>query len=198
MAVEAFAPDFDPLVEFYGMWNTELAELYLPLPNVPMIGKYECLDGYLIMSPREGTPNSYATVILGSLLIEPARAAGFRAYSAVNMGFYPNRWIEPDLTVLNAPTKGLTWVPADRVLMPVEFVSPSSRRRDRLDKPALCADAGVPYFMRVEINKYDAHVELLRLDGDKYVMHAKALSGQQFETELPFPLSFDPGVLLES
>ncbi|GAB3485232.1 hypothetical protein [Amycolatopsis cihanbeyliensis] len=36
------SPEFDPLVEFYGMWNTELAEQYLPLPRVHA-RKYECL-----------------------------------------------------------------------------------------------------------------------------------------------------------
>jgi hypothetical protein len=68
MAVEPIAPDFDPLVELYGMWTTELAEDYLPLPNAPMIGKYECLDGYLIMSAREGSPNSFAAYELGYIL----------------------------------------------------------------------------------------------------------------------------------
>lgn len=39
----------------------------------------------------------------------------------------------------------------------------------------------------------------LRLDdGRQYVVQAKALDGQEFRTELPFPLSFDPAVLLES
>lgn len=42
--------DFDPLVEFYGMWNTELAERHLPIPETHA-RKYECVGGYLIMSP---------------------------------------------------------------------------------------------------------------------------------------------------
>jgi hypothetical protein len=70
--------------------------------------------------------------------------------------------------------------------------------RDRIDKPAICADAGIPYFMRVEIDDHEARVELFKLDTGKYTVHAKALTGQQFETELPFPISFDPAVLLEA
>jgi hypothetical protein len=38
----------------------------------------------------------------------------------------------------------------------------------------------------------------VKLDGDRYVMHVNAVSGQLFETELPFPISFDAAVLLES
>lgn len=198
MAAEPLTSEFDPLVELYGMWTTELAEHYLPIPHAPLVGRYECLDGYLIMSPREGSQNIHAAAELRDVLGDPAHAAGCRAYLTLNVEFHPNRWIEPNLVVLKEPIKRLTWVPVDKVLMPVELVSKSSRRRDRIDKPALCAEAGVPYFMRVEIDEYSAHVELLKLDGDRYVLHAQALSGQLFETELPFPLSFDPVVLLES
>jgi Uma2 family endonuclease len=197
VAAEAIAPDFDPLVEFYGMWNTELAEYYLPIPRVHA-GKYECLDGYLIMSPREGSRNSNAALELGHILRGPARTAGHRAYSALNVTFAPNRWIEPDLVVLNQPVKGLTWVPIEMVLIPIELVSASSRRRDRIDKPALCAAAGVPYFMRVEIDQDDAQVEMFKLDDGEYILHTKAQAGHLFETEVPFPISFDPAVLLES
>ncbi|MET0134605.1 MAG: Uma2 family endonuclease, partial [Kibdelosporangium sp.] len=124
--------------------------------------------------------------------------AGHCAYSALNVEFHAGRWIEPDLVVLKEPVKGLTWVPAEKVLIPIELVSVSSRRRDRLDKPAMCADAGIPYFMRVEIDDHDVRIELFRLDDGAYVEHAKALGGQLFETEVPFPLSFDPRELLES
>jgi hypothetical protein len=67
----------------------------------------------------------------------------------------------------------------------------------KIDRRALCADAGIPYFMRVEIVDDEVHVELSRLVDGKYVVHAKALAGQRFETEVPFPISFDPVVLLE-
>ena len=194
----ALTAEFDPLVELYGMWTTALAERYLPIPDTPLIGRYECLDGHLITSPREGSPNSFATMALARILVDPARQAGHRAYFALNVEFHPGRWIEPDLVVLKEPIKGLTWIPAEKVLIPIEFVSASSRRRDRIDKPALCAEAGIPYFMRIEIDEHDARVELFRLVGDTYAVQAKALAGQLFETEIPFSLQFDPAVLLES
>ncbi|MBP2321901.1 Uma2 family endonuclease [Kibdelosporangium banguiense] len=197
MAAETVAPEFDPLVEFYGMWTTELAEHYLPIPFARMVGKYECQDGYLIMSPREGSRNSYAALELGHILRGPARAAGHLAYLALNVEFHSNSWIEPDLVVLKQPVDGLTWIPAEKVLIPIEFVSASSRRRDRIDKPGMCAEAGIPYFMRVEVDKRNVQVTLCELDRGGYVVHAEAVAGQLFETELPFPISFDPGVLLE-
>jgi Uma2 family endonuclease len=189
---------FDPLVELQGLWTTAVAERYLPIEGLPPV-KYECLDGNLIMSPREGSANSWATSRLTVVLDAPALNAGFFPYSSVNMRFEAQRWIEPDLAVLRQQVKQVTWVPAELVLMPIEFVSRSSVRNDRIDKPALCAAAGVPFFLTVEITSHEAHVELLRLDDSgKYVVQAKALAGQEFRTELPFPLSFDPAVLLES
>lgn len=182
---------FDPLVELYGLWTTELAERYLPIDGAPP-AKYECVDGRLIMSPRGGSANSHATGELYALLREPARTAAHVAYSRINMVFDPQRWIEPDLAVLRHSAKNVTWVPAEQVLMSVEFDS-------RWDRRALCAAAGVPYFLRVEITDHEAHLELLRLDDSgRYVVQAKALAGQEFRTELPYPLSFDPAVLLES
>jgi len=191
------ASGFDPLVELRGLWTTELAERYLPIEGLPP-AKYECLDGDLILSPRENTGNAYAALELGVMLREPARKTGALAYTAVNVRFDHQGWIEPDLVVLREPVKQVTWVPVELVLMPIEFVSRSSRRMDRIDKPALCAAAAVPYFMTVEISRRDVHVELLRLnDSGEYVIHAKALAGQEFRTELPFPLAFDPAELME-
>jgi Uma2 family endonuclease len=154
------------------------------------------LDGNLIMSH---SGNSYAFLDLGSMLRSAAREAGYRAYGSLNVLFHRQRWIQPDLTILRQPLKRENWVPIELVLMPIEFVSPSSGHQDRIDKPALCAAAGVPYYMWVEITDHEAHVDLLRLDDSgEYVVQAKALAGQEFRTDLPFPLSFDPEVLLES
>ena len=48
------------------------------------------------------------------------------------------------------------------------------------------------------ISRQEAHVKLLRLDhSNQYVIQAKALTGQEFRTDRPFPLSFDPAELLE-
>lgn len=190
--------EFDPLRQFYGMWTLPLAEQYLPVEGAPP-AKYESVGGYLVMSPREGSANSLAAGELFTILRKPARQAGHQAYTALNVEFESGTWIEPDLVVLQRPVRGLTWVPAHTVLMPVEFVSPSSRRRDRIDKPRLCAEAGIPWYLRIELDGRNrvAEVELLRLDGNAYIHHTAARSGEQLATDDPFPLRFDPAELLE-
>ena len=55
---------FDPLVDLAGLWTTRLAERYLPLDDLPP-AKYECVNGRLIMSPREGAYQVAARAVSG-------------------------------------------------------------------------------------------------------------------------------------
>lgn len=190
---------FDPLVDLAGAWTTDLAERYLPIPGMAAV-KYECLDGKLIMIPYESSANSYAAIELSAILRIPVKNAGCLICGTTNVAFGPKRWIQPDLTIvrdLPEPDADV-WVPSGEVVMPVEFVSPTSRRRDRVDKPALCASVGIPYFMEVEVRRRDsrAEVKVFELRDDRYVELAVAGAGSVFEIDRPFPLSFDPAELL--
>jgi hypothetical protein len=57
-------PDFDPLVEFVGMWNTRLAERHLPIPELPG-AKYECVDGRLFVTPSDGNYRQIEAALAG-------------------------------------------------------------------------------------------------------------------------------------
>jgi Uma2 family endonuclease len=192
-------PDtFDPLVDFDGMWTTDLADRYLPLPELPD-ARYECIDGRLVVSPTEVSSNSYGAIELSSLIKATARAAGFYVLGPVNLTFGSGRWIVPDLTVLHTLPKDDQedkWVPANYVLMPVEFVSRSQdgRKRDFVDKPRRCAEAGIPYFMRVQIVRQlrGVTVELLKLGDEGYELLTEAAGGQEFATNEPFGMRFAP------
>lgn len=192
---------FDPLHEFAGGWTTALAERYLPLPELGR-AKYECENGRLVVTPTEGSANSYAESRMIELLAPFARAAGFLVYGEVNLAFGPGDWIEPDVTVLNRSGRGETWIPADACTMPVEMISrASSVRRDTIDKPAKCAAAGIPYFLHVQLDPRLGHAEaiLSRLDRQAggYVTSARALAGEELAVDEPFPMRLDPADLLE-
>ncbi|TCP57370.1 putative restriction endonuclease [Tamaricihabitans halophyticus] len=189
---------FDPLVEFYGMWNTELAERYLPIPHTHA-RKYECVGGNLIMSPAEGTTNSHGEGELFVRLRAGALAAGCYPYLQVNLRFTPDTWIQPDLVLLRAPACGVTWVDPADVLLSVEFVSPVSVRRDRVSKPELCASAGISWYLLVELDypSRSADLRLYRLDDGRYVRHTAASAGGRFRVDEPLSLDFDPAELLE-
>jgi len=197
MAALTHEDPFDPLIDLDGLWTVELAQRYLPIEGMPP-ARYEAVGGRLRMSPREGSANSWATAELTCLLRPAARSVGQALYSALNVRTGLSGWIEPDLVLLREPTKQRTWIEADQVLCPIEVISPSSYHRDRIDKPAICASLGIPYYLHVEIRANEAEIELFRLGTDgRYATHAHARSGQVFETAEPFPLAFDPAELLE-
>lgn len=193
-------PWFDPLAEFYGWWNTRLAERYWSLLE-SLFGKWECVDGRLAVAPTQPSEIPYGSVGLISLLRRPARAAGFVVYGSLNLSFHPERWLQPDVCVLNrVPAEhDKTWVPADHFTMPVEFISRSSRKADLVDKPALCAEAGIPYYLHVKIDseKHTVTITQLKLLHGEYKPIASAVTGEQFTMTEPFPVSFDVNELLE-
>ncbi|ATO15960.1 hypothetical protein CO540_20815 [Micromonospora sp. WMMA2032] len=196
----AMPTPFDPLVDFDGMWTTELADRYLPLRELPN-ARYECIDGRLVMTPAETGTNSYAEGELLHLLKPAAKEAGYFVFGQVNLTFSPDRWIQPDLTVLHAlpeTDQDDRWIPVRLCTMAVEFVSPGSRRQDFVDKPRRCAEAGVPYFMRVRVVRQIRHVgvEFLTLRDGGYVSTAQAVSGQRLKLDAPFTIDFDPVELL--
>lgn len=143
---------FDPLYDLDGAWTTALAERYLPLPELAG-ATYECDDGRLVVTPTQGAATSFGAVEVARLLSPLARAAGFVVYGRLNVVFNPDTWIEPDLTVLQCSAADQIWTAASRCTMPVEIVSHLARgRRDRIDRPAMCAAAGIPYYLRVYLN----------------------------------------------
>lgn len=191
---------FDPLVDLDGLWTTELADRYLPLPELPA-ARYECIDGRLVMTPAETMSNTFGEMTLAHLLRPAAQAAGFYICGPVNLTFDFKRWIQPDLTVLHAlpeTDEEDKWVPARLCTMAVEFVSTGSRRQDFVDKPKRCAEGGAPYFMRVELVRRLQHasVEFFTLVDGRYQPTAQAVAGQRLRATKPFEIDFDPRELL--
>ncbi|GGP83830.1 Uma2 family endonuclease [Saccharothrix coeruleofusca] len=190
-------PPFDPLVDLAGMWTTDLAERYLPIDGVPP-AKYECVDGRLILSPYEAGPNTYAAAELRDIVKPAARKAGLRVYTTLNVRFGAQRWIQPDFAVVRSPVEGV-WVDVEDVVLVGEFVSPTSRRRDRIDKPALCASEGVEYYLfgEADLRRRFASLRLSALRDGVYQVVADARSGERFEVDDPFEISLDPTELLD-
>jgi Uma2 family endonuclease len=86
-------------------------------------------------------------------------------------------------------------IPADDVVVAAEVVSPSSRSDDRFRKPALCAQAGIPCYLRVELDP--PHVVAYRIGADcLYEEAGRAESGVVLTLTEPFPITLDPGALV--
>jgi Uma2 family endonuclease len=96
--------------------------------------------------------------------------------------------LEPDAALLRRPVDfDHHYYDASEVVLAVEIVSPSTKRRDRFEKPALYAAAGIPHFWRIEQNPL--HVFAYDLVGGRYELIADSdtelVLSAPFEIRLP-------------
>jgi len=107
--------------------------------------------------------------------------------------------VEPDVVVLPAAD---AYTPAGplkpgQVLLAVEIVSPGSRRMDRLVKPSILAEGGVPAYWRVELDGPDTPmVVAYELDGGAYREAAVVRAGESVVVDVPFPVEVRPAELV--
>ncbi len=85
--------------------------------------------------------------------------------------------------------------PVDLRVVAVEIVSPSTRSDDRFRKPALYAQAGIPCYLRVELDP--PHVVAYRIGADGlYEEAGRADAGAVLTLTEPFPITIDPAALV--
>ncbi|MDT5037688.1 MAG: hypothetical protein QOE03_2873 [Micromonosporaceae bacterium] len=146
--------------------------------------RVELVDGVMVVVPSPTFGHQNISFLL---------CAWFRAHCpphliasiALGVAVGANNTCEPDVMVHSAETAldKHFLMPGD-VTIVVEIVSPSTRRRDRIDKPAVYADAGIPYFWRVEQDPVRIHA--YRLNGGRYT--EQAASTDELVVDKPFPI----------
>ncbi|MBH1935052.1 Uma2 family endonuclease [Streptomyces sp. AV19] len=112
--------------------------------------------------------------------------------------------IKPDVVVSDRKELeflGVECTSVDKVRLAVEVVSPGSRSDDRFRKPAQFAQAGVPFYWRVELEDESLSVYeyWLPVGGSAYVaapLHP--VHREKLVTEMPFPVEIDLAALVEN
>jgi Uma2 family endonuclease len=174
--------------------------------------RYEIIDGSLYVSasptPRHQLASSRLTTLLagaapGDLEVVPAvgidlGSDDLEVVPAVGIDL-GSSVLEPDVLVVSAAAvlAGRPKFAAAEVLLAVEVVSPSSRRMDRMIKPSVLADAGVPAYWRVELEGADAPVVVMHVLSDgvyREVLTVRA--GEAVVLDSPFPVEVRPAELV--
>lgn len=127
--------------------------------------RYELVDGALLVSPPPRPRHDDLAVQL-MFLLGPLLPPEWRIAPGAGLYVDARNYRQPDLLVYerSALDKGRI-EPADAVLA-VEVMSPGSVSNDRVAKPALYAESGIPHFWRIE---QDPIVLLVHeLDGTVY------------------------------
>jgi Uma2 family endonuclease len=169
-------------------WTGELAMKLLPQTNGP---KVEVFRGSVIASPHASVDRQIIAAELIARLRRAAKQAGFWAYPEVNVLHGEELYI-PDISVFRKSGAGQASMDiADAVLL-VEIVSNEHRRKAVIHRPKVYAEAGVPWYMRVEFRRRVPTVVLSELvDGECRTVVAAA-AGSTFD-ERAVPVQHRPG-----
>jgi Uma2 family endonuclease len=180
----------EPRVDL-GRGSPWTVEDLLDLPD----GRYEILDGSLLVSPVPTNGHAYTTDALTDLLKRQA-PAGVVVF-AVGVGLLVRggaSYFVPDVLVfrrraLDLPGRGIE---PDDALVAIEVLSPSNPGNDLFLKRREYAAAGIPRYWIVDREKQSITVLTLDESGREYIETAIVGSGERLRVEQPFPISFDP------
>lgn len=168
---------------------------------IPETGdRYEILaPGVLTVSPAPGLAHQRASRRLANLLEAAAMAAGVDVdvLEAINVELPGDRLAIPDVAVVDGSVADAcaTRVPAAAVLLAVEIVSPASKATARAIKPDLYAEAGIPVFLRVDLEP-SPQMSVYLLDGTTYRLATTLVAGIVGSFDEPFPVRLDPADLI--
>jgi Uma2 family endonuclease len=145
--------------------------------------RVELRDGVMIVAPSPTIDHQDIAFLLWRWFRQNAPRE-FKATGGVGVVVSFGDTLEPDVVLVRAPVPGdHHYLLPEQVVIAVEVVSPGTKRRDRLEKPADYAAAGVPFFWRVEQNPVHVYAYELGADG-AYKLTAD--SGSELVLERPF------------
>ncbi|HKD97631.1 MAG TPA: Uma2 family endonuclease [Micromonosporaceae bacterium] len=111
----------------------------------------ELIDGVLHMPPTPHESHQTMAMLLGARLYA-SRPSELHVTQAVEVRINRQRSLIPDVMVVDATAAARNpshFAPSE-VVLAIEIVSPTSRAIDRVLKPSLYAEAGIPYYWRIE------------------------------------------------
>ncbi|MER7167645.1 Uma2 family endonuclease [Micromonospora sp. NPDC000207] len=168
-----------------GEWTTD------DLDALPDDGRRrELLDGVLLVSP---SPSAAHQTIAGRLMValEAECPDDYQVTQGVEVRINRTRSFIPDVLVITTPAaqRRPSRFEPHEVTLAVEIVSPSTRSIDRVLKPTLYAQAGIPYFWRIETEREGLVVHTYRIDPVDEIYTETGRWTKHVDTGEPFPLN---------
>ena len=124
------------------------------LASLPKDGKrYELIRGELVVSPAPSVRHQIVVGRLADALITYLKPLGLRDtlfFVAADISWDDETLVQPDLLVIRPDELSPNWTTIRNLRLAVEVISPSSNRRDRLDKRTLYQEHRVETYWIVE------------------------------------------------
>lgn len=167
-----------------GEWTTE------DLDALPDDGRrYELIDGVLTLSPSPTRNHQTIAMFLGVALTRICPPE-YDVTQAIEVRINRQRSLVPDVLVTTADASATNpnkYLP-HQVVLAIEIVSRSSRVMDRITKPALYAQAGIPFYWRIE-TKEPVSVLTYQLDPGTGVYQPTGTFTDVISLDEPWPIS---------
>ena len=157
--------------------------------------QYELLDGVLLVSPGPVPRHQRAVGRLYSLLVA-ACPLELEVFLTPPLDWQPDQKtsLQPDLLVVGKDQIGEQNITANLVLA-VEVLSPSTRRKDQILKRSKYQHVGVPSFWIVDPS--EPSITCFDLTGGHYAPVAHAEAGESITVTLPYPVTVSPSALAD-
>ena len=163
------------------------------LERIPDDGlQYELLDGMLLVSPAPSKNHQRAIGRL-FILLTAACPPNFEAFVAP-LDWRPDQLtsLQPDVLVLNSTDLGVPVT--ESMILAVEVLSPSTRRKDVFLKRSKYEDAGVASYWIVDPEA--PSITALELVDGRYVTVGEATGDDAITLEKPYPITIVPATLI--
>ncbi|MCD5313471.1 Uma2 family endonuclease [Kineosporia babensis] len=156
--------------------------------------QYELLDGILFVSPAPVKVHQRAVVRMLGLLTEACPAAEAEVFVApFDWQPDPRTSLQPDVLVVRDEDTDDRRATGPLVLA-VEVLSPTTRRKDLLLKRDKYQEAGVESYWVVD--PYEPSVLVLELREGVYYETGKAAGDEELELSVPFAITIVPSALV--
>ncbi len=168
-----------------GMWTEPDLHLF------PQDGhRYEIVDGSLHVTPP--APCSHDALVRAVVTtLRAAAPPGWWVCDRLGVAFGANNLV-PDVTVLRPRSSGSSWSDPSDVALVIEVETPATRRYDRVLKPGLYAEAGIPAFWRIEPDRLVPALRIYQLSGTEYLLHHSVEGAEPVQLDAPFPIRLAP------
>lgn len=177
---------YDAFFAHAGPWTEEE---YAALPDIP--ARVELVDGVLVVSPLSAVPHHRLVYELTHLLHTTCPDSKWEALPGANVRLWCDHIRIPDVVVARSGLDVLH-VPVAEVLLLVEVTSPGNFRQDRIVKHGDYAEAGVPFYLRVDLHDGldEVRASAFELVDGVYREYATAPDGM-LRLDRPWPLEAD-------
>lgn len=174
------------LLGHVGPWTEED---YLALGET--LARIELVDGVLVVSPMAEETHQAVVSELAFALRTARSNSDLTVFAGLDVRLWPGNIRIPDVAVARRGGRRVN-TPAADVLLVVEVTSPGNFRQDRIAKHGEYAEAGIPFYLRVDLHLgvEELTATLYELVDGAYTELAHAADGVLRLTQ-PWPVELD-------